>query len=96
MYPNGNDEFPIVFPLSERRSAPPRYLSWSSPRTPGAMVIMVSLAEDMSAITLIALGIAFLISSRLGGLLLILLGLAGGSLEAIASWLGQILEHLLP
>ena len=60
------------------------------------MVIMVSLAEDMSAITLIALGIAFLISSRLGGLLLILLGLAGGSLEAIASWLGQILEHLLP
>ncbi|MBC7293940.1 MAG: hypothetical protein H5T70_10075 [Chloroflexi bacterium] len=49
----------------------------------------------MSASAMIALGIAFLLSPRLGGALLFLMGLAGGGLSGVLAWLGQILNHLL-
>lgn len=49
----------------------------------------------MSASAMIALGIAFLISPRLGGIVLLLMGLAGGGLGGVLAWLSQIINQLL-
>ncbi len=44
---------------------------------------------------MLALGIAFLISPRLGGFLLILMGVAGGGVGGALAWLQQVLTQLL-
>lgn len=49
----------------------------------------------MTQVVYIILGVAFLISARLGGVVMLLLGLTGGGLDKVWPWLKSILDRLL-